>query len=110
MLLSALPGAGDLLVGGGADADAYEVRRDTFAVKSRIAEKDEQSVLDQAAGGGVRREPVPEAARRRSSLSDDEAREAARAGLAIEAGLGGPQDVEFCFEPAGASSSSRRGP
>ncbi len=101
VLLSALPGAGDLLVSGGATADAYEVRRDTFAVKSQIAEKPVQSVLDQAAGGGVRQEPVPEAARRLPCLSDIEAREAARAGLAIEAGLGGPQDVEFCFDRQG---------
>ena len=76
ILINSIVGTGEALVSGGESGDSFEVRKGSLAVERRLAGE-------------------------RPSLSDEEARQAARVGLAIEAAFRGPQDIEFCFDAEG---------
>jgi pyruvate,water dikinase len=76
ILINAIVGSGEALVSGAENGDSYEVRKDSLVVERHLAGE-------------------------RPSLSDADARQAARAGLAIEASFEAPQDVEFCFDAQG---------
>ncbi len=101
VVVSALYGAGEGLVSGGLDADTFTVEKRGLALVSKVVDKSERMVA-RSGGDGLVREPVPEELRARPCLSDDEIRRVAQAGLAIELHFGRPQDVEFCFDAAGA--------
>lgn len=101
MVLSALWGAGEGLVSAGLDADSWTIDKDGLALTARLADKSERLVFDAAAGRGLRREPVPHDLVAVPCLSDEQVREAARAGLAVERLFGSPQDVELCFDAGG---------
>ena len=45
--------------------------------------------------------PVPETLRGAATLSDEQIRQVARTGLAVETAYGHPQDIEFCFDATG---------
>jgi pyruvate,water dikinase len=77
IVINSIPGTGEALVSGAESGDSFEVRKDSLAVERRLA--------------GAH-----------PSLSDDEVRQAARVGLALEAALRGPQDIEFCIDAGGA--------
>ncbi len=100
MLVSAVPGLGVLAVDGEAPTDIYRVSRSDLAdVEARVAAKTVRAVAD--AGGGVRREPVPEAEQNRPVLQSETLTRLARLGLAAEALAGSPQDVEWAVDAAG---------
>ena len=101
IVVSALYGAGEGLVGGGLDADTYTVDKATLEVTAEIVEKTEKLVLDRKQGSGLTTAPVPKKHRGASSLEDDEVLAVARAGLAIERHFRRPQDIEFCFDRQG---------
>ncbi|MCP4660413.1 MAG: phosphoenolpyruvate synthase [bacterium] len=101
VVVSSLWGAGEGLVSAGLDADTFVVDKATRTIRTELATKEEQLTLDEAAGGGLRRQPVPAADRDRSSLSEEQVRELTVAGIAIERAFGRPQDVEFSFDREG---------
>lgn len=101
IVVGAVLGLGEGLVGGALDADTFRVRRPDLAIlEARVVPKEERFVLDPGAGG-TRREPVPGPERGRPSLTEEQAQAAARAALEIEASDGRAQDVEFAFDGEG---------
>ncbi len=100
LVISAVYGVGEGLVSGGLDADTFTVRKNDLSIACELADKREQFVADP--GGGTRRAPVPEWLRRAATLNDEQVRQVAQAGLAVETAYGSPQDIEFCFDAAGS--------
>ena len=101
IVVSSLWGAGEGLVSAGLDADTYIVDKETLEIAEQIAAKSERIVLDRRIGHGVIREGLPTELRETGSLSAEEVRELARAGLAVETACGRPQDIEFSFDAKG---------
>ncbi|HEX9670434.1 MAG TPA: PEP/pyruvate-binding domain-containing protein [Thermoanaerobaculia bacterium] len=110
VVVSSLYGAGEGLVSVGLDADTFTVDKSLFdrgektlgeGARREIACKEERLLLDEEAGAGLRRVPVPESERRTPSLNDDELRAVVAAGLEIETFFRRPQDVEFSFDRDG---------
>ncbi len=105
VVISTLWGAGEGLVSAGLDADTFTVDKETLPVAEQIAEqiavKSEQLVLDEAAGGGLKRVDVPADLRDKPSLTPDQIRELTRLGLAVERHYGCPQDIELAVDDAG---------
>ncbi|MCH7685209.1 MAG: phosphoenolpyruvate synthase [Planctomycetes bacterium] len=101
IVISSLLGAGEGLVSAGFAADTYTVDKKTLEITSQLVEKPEKLILDEVGSGGLKRISVVEHERNRTSLTDEEVREVAEAGLAIERYFGRPQDVEFCFDSDG---------
>jgi pyruvate,water dikinase len=93
VLVEAVFGFGEGLVGGLVTPDTYRVEADG-RVRARRACK---PVALDAVG---RRRQLPEERRTARTLRDDEAAAVARLVRRAEAGFGGPVDVEFCFEGA----------
>jgi rifampicin phosphotransferase len=94
-VISAVFGIGTALVGGDADADAYEVRQDGSIARETIAHKQVRHVVSWDAEEGVAARPLPEEMRMQRVLSGEEV--AAVAALAREAAgiFGQPQDIEW---------------
>jgi pyruvate,water dikinase len=99
VLINAAWGLGEAVVQGQLDPDELwlfkpALRAGHRAVLRRtVARKDWKLVV--GADGTLARVPVPEADRARASLSDAEAAELGRYGLAIEAHYGRPMDIEW---------------
>ncbi len=92
-VVEAVPGLGEALVSGLVAADGWTVR-DGTVVDRRAAPR--TVAVRPAPGGGIRTErlgPHDDS----PLLTDDQVLELARLGRTIEAGLGGPQDVEWCL-------------
>ncbi|MEW5722254.1 MAG: PEP/pyruvate-binding domain-containing protein [Thermodesulfobacteriota bacterium] len=100
VLINAVYGLGRGLVEGVLDPDTYKVSREPEVklVKSRLGDRPNRVV---AAETGLAEEPVPAELVGRPTLTPGQAEELARLGLALEAGLGGPQDVEWSLLPDG---------
>ena len=96
-VVSAVFGMGSALVGGDADADVYEVRRDGSMAREAIAHKQTRHVVSTQAEEGVAAQPLPEEMRMERVLSAEEA--AAVAALARQAAgvFGQPQDIEWAI-------------
>lgn len=101
VVVSALWGAGEGLVGVGLDADTFVVDKGTLEIAETIAPKAERMVLDSGRGGGLRREPVPEGERSEPSLSPEEIRALVRLALRVERFHRRPQDLEFAVDAGG---------
>jgi pyruvate,water dikinase len=101
IVISALYGAGEGLVSSGLDADTYTVTKSDLSIRSELASKEERFVLDEASGRGLKREPLPESLRDASTLTDEQVRSVAQAGLLLESYFGRPQDVEFSHDGDG---------
>jgi rifampicin phosphotransferase len=101
VVISTLWGAGEGLVSAGLDADTFTVNKETLEIAERIANKTEQLVLDEAAGGGLIRIEVPADLREQPSLTREQVLELTRLGLAVERHYGRPQDIEFAVDAAG---------
>lgn len=93
-------GFGTELVGGGLTPDSFYVDRSSLQVVTDLAEKTYQQVLDPRSRRIVRRELAGQQ-RTGPSLTEDQVRELARAGLSIERHFSDPQDVEFCYDTDG---------
>jgi len=87
-------GLGEALVSGLVSADTYRVR-DGAILERRIARKELEVVP--AEGGGTRQRAVEPGRRDEPALADDRIAELERVGRAIEAHVGGPQDIEWCL-------------
>ncbi|MFD1963906.1 pyruvate,water dikinase [Pseudonocardia antarctica] len=91
-VVEAVPGLGEALVSGLVAADAWTVRADTV-VDTRIAPR--TVAVQPAPGGGTRTERLdPDGP---PLLTEDRVRELVRLGRTVEAGLGSPQDIEWCL-------------
>ena len=101
VVVSAVPGVGEGLVGGDLSADVFRVDKEGLEIETEPSDGREQVVLDAAAPGGLRRESVAESCRQGLVLADDEVRELARTGQALETEAGRPQDVEFVVDREG---------
>ncbi|MER7844815.1 PEP/pyruvate-binding domain-containing protein [Kitasatospora sp. NPDC096077] len=90
-------GLGEAVVGGLVTPDHFEVSRtDTRVEATRLSHKTRMAVAaGDRAVGGVDLVDVPPERRRTASLTDGQAAELARYGLAIESHFGRPQDVEW---------------
>jgi len=93
VLVEAVFGHGEGIVGGVVDPDRYRVT-DAGAVRVRRAVK---PIALEPSG---RRRKLPAERQAARTLRDDEAVAVARLVREAEAGFGGPVDVEFCFEAA----------
>lgn len=101
LVINALYGMGEGLVGLGLEADRFIVDKETLAVTAEIADKREQ--LEPAAGeeSGLRRVPVSETLRRVPCLGHGQIGALARAALSAERRFGCPQDLEFAVDGEG---------
>ncbi len=97
IVVDAVYGLGEGLVGGALEADHFTVDRNSRAVDATIACKPEAYRRRQQ--GGIHPVPVPAEDRERPCLSDQQV--AAVAGLAerLEKQIGSPQDCEWAFDP-----------
>ncbi|WP_207122583.1 phosphoenolpyruvate synthase [Actinocatenispora comari] len=95
--VEAVPGLGEALVSGQANADSYTVRDD--AVLDRVVAV-KQHALRAAPGGGTEQRPVEPDLRRQPVLTDEQVLRLARLGRRIEAHFGRPQDIEWCLTDA----------
>ncbi|MBI1734310.1 MAG: phosphoenolpyruvate synthase [Candidatus Rokubacteria bacterium] len=99
VLINAAYGLGDAVVAGRLDPDEFWIFKPTLAtghralLRRRITEKPWKLAVGD--DGMVREAPVAPDAASRASLTDDEALELARYGVAIEAHYGRPMDVEW---------------
>lgn len=98
MVINAVHGAGEGLVGHGLEADRFTVDKSTLAVSAETAGQRERLEVVASGKGGLRRVPVPAGLQATPCLGDDQVRELARAALRIERRFGRPQDIEFAIE------------
>ncbi len=96
IVISALYGAGEGLVGQGMPADRWVIDKWSLEVEGRIADKREQLVADPS-WGGLQRESVPEQMRQKPVLSEEQVQDLSRTARRIEQELGRPQDIEFAL-------------
>jgi pyruvate,water dikinase len=101
VLISSLYGAGEGIVSAGLDADLYIYTKKNGAISEELTTKDEQLVFDTEKQCGIKRLSVAPDLQRKSSLSPQQIREIAQAGLIIEKSYGKPQDIEFSLDAAG---------
>lgn len=87
-------GLGEALVSGLVNADVYRVREGRILEQKpglkRIASHGEPT-------GGTRHQSLPEALQTQPSLTEEQVLRLERLGRQIEAGLGSPQDIEWCL-------------
>jgi phosphoenolpyruvate synthase/pyruvate phosphate dikinase len=97
IVIEASWGLGTSVVGGEVTPDEYWVEKVTLEVLRRtIAIKATRDVA--APGGGVAREAVPPDLQGTACLTDEEVRELARLGKAMERDAGSPQDIEWAID------------
>jgi phosphohistidine swiveling domain-containing protein len=96
LLVSSVWGLGEGLVSGELDADHFEVRRDTLAIKAEIVDK--PHALRRKADGGLVKAAVAPELRKMPSLTDAQVQAIARLALELEQKLGSPQDCEWAIE------------
>jgi pyruvate,water dikinase len=96
-VVSAVFGTGTALVGGDADADVYEVRRDGSIEREQIAHKEIRHSFSPGVDEGVAPVPLPEEMRDARVLSHEEAAAVARLARDAAAVFGAPQDIEWAI-------------
>ena len=93
-VVEAVPGLGEALVAGRADADRYTVR-DGRVVARVVAAK--RHAVRASPGGGTGEVAIRPERRVEPSLADGEVVQLTQLGRRIEAHLGRPQDIEWCL-------------
>lgn len=101
LVVSALYGLGEGLVGAGLAADHVCYRKPTRAIEQTLAGKETRYVFNREAGEGLVEEPVPEEKRDVPALDDRQRDAVIQAALRIETARRRPQDIEFCFDVQG---------
>ena len=96
IVVDAVYGLGEGLVGGTLEADHFTVDRNSLAVDATIACKPE--AYRRREQGGIRLVPVPAADRERPSLSDQQVATVAQQAARLEQLMGSPQDCEWAFD------------
>ncbi len=98
-MIDASPGLGEAVVSGAVNPDHFVVDTGTGAILQRRL-GDKRIAIRSLAGGGT--EPVELAdGSAAACLTDDQAAELARLGVAVEAHYGAPQDTEWALDDAG---------
>jgi phosphoenolpyruvate synthase/pyruvate phosphate dikinase len=96
IVINASWGLGESIVGGTVTPDTYVVRKADLAMAARrIADKRRMTV---AIPGDAREVDVPRVLHRQPALTEEQAVEIAHLGLALEATLGWPVDVECAYQ------------
>ena len=100
ILINAVWGLGPYAVDGVVTPDTYSVSKDQLVILEKtISEKHVQLVLKK--DGGVEEIPVPPAKKKQPCLTDEQIRELADYGAALEKHYKCPQDVEWALNPDG---------
>lgn len=95
VVITASWGLGESIVGGTVTPDMYLIHRDGLTITARqVADKRRMTV---ATADGTREVEVPRLLRSRPTLTEEQIIEGARLGLALEAALGWPVDVECAW-------------
>ena len=102
LVVSALYGLGEGLVGAGLAADHVRYDKHTHKLDVAVAAKETQFIHDKRTGEGLVEIPVPETLRNAPALSDAQLDRVVRTALQIEQTRRRPQDIEFCFDAAGS--------
>lgn len=98
VLVNATWGLGESLVGGSVNPDSYVFRTSDLHLLSRQTGLKERMTVP--VPGGTREVLVPGALRRLPSLTAEQAAEAARLAVRLEAEMGWPADIELAFAGA----------
>ncbi len=99
IIVDAVYGLGEGLVGGALESDHFTVDRRTQSVEARIARKTE--AYRQRAHGGIQPAPVPAEDQTRPCLTDDQVKTVAEQAQRLEEMIGSPQDCEWAFDQDG---------
>jgi phosphoenolpyruvate synthase/pyruvate phosphate dikinase len=95
VLINASWGLGESIVSGTVTPDTYVIRKSDLAVVSRdIGDKHRMTVL---APRGTQEVAIPRRQQRSPSIDDDQVVELARLGIALEATMGWPVDIECAY-------------
>jgi len=94
-------GIGEGVVQESVPVDHYFVNAQTGAIQHELSEKTEKLTIDQAAGFGLTRQPVPEELHREACLSDAQIETLTAMGRKIEGAFAMPQDIEGTFTEDG---------
>ncbi|WP_456483409.1 phosphoenolpyruvate synthase [Methanopyrus kandleri] len=98
MVIEAVWGLGEAVVSGEVTPDTYIVDKNTFEViEEQISEQEWMYTKDPETGETVKAE-VPEDKRDVRKLTDEEIKELAEIGVAVEEHYGFPQDIEWAIE------------
>ncbi len=98
MVIEAAWGLGEAVVSGEVTPDTYIVDKSSFeVVEEQISEQRWMYVRDPETGE-TKKVEVPEDKRSKRKLTDEEIRELAKTGVAIEEHYGFPQDIEWAIE------------
>ena len=96
MIVEAVFGLGEAVVSGEVTPDHYVLARDGRLKRSRLTTQPYAVLRDP--DGGVREEPLAEAAGAAQTLDEAQLAQLARVGRDLEERLGGPQDIEWAIE------------
>jgi phosphohistidine swiveling domain-containing protein len=102
MVISALYGLGEGLVSAGLDADHIEYNKRSNTSCTRPASKPTRYMLNLESGAGIHECAVDDALQEAAALSPEQIENVATTARAIEMLQRRPQDIEFCFDAAGA--------
>ncbi|WP_148688520.1 phosphoenolpyruvate synthase [Methanopyrus sp. SNP6] len=98
MVIEVVWGLGEAVVSGEVTPDTYIVDKNTFEViEEQISEQEWMYTKDPETGETVKAE-VPEDKRDARKLTDEEIKELAEIGVAVEEHYGFPQDIEWAIE------------
>ncbi len=98
--ISAIPGQGEHLVGGGASPDEYLLHKQTLAVVHRSLGRKTHCLVT-VPEGGLRLEEIPPDRQGLPAISDETVLVLAQGGLQLERFFQRPQDVEWALDPQG---------
>jgi pyruvate,water dikinase len=100
LVIEASLGLGETVVSGAVSPDRYVVRKADLALVVREVRRKAVAIEPGAAGGTDRRDVGADEASR-PALTDEEIREVAKLGIAVEKHYGSPQDTEWAFDADG---------
>jgi len=95
MVIESNWGLGESVVSGIMNPDRFNVAKEGMAISSKVINRKLKMVVSKE--GGTDMIDTPAELQEASSLTDDEIRELARAGMAIEKHFGAPTDIEWAY-------------
>ena len=101
--ISASWGLGSTVVGGEVTPDEYVINKITGQLARSTISCKELRHVPNAAGSGVRAEPIPTELQRAATLGPDELRDLCEIARRIEKHYGAPQDIEWALDAEGTA-------
>ncbi len=101
VLIEAVWGAGEGLVGEGYSSDSFRVDKRSGEVERRLAEKSQKLVFNAEGGSGLVEVEVPDEERNVSTLVGNQVEELSAFAQHVEEHFRKPQDLEFCVDREG---------